>query len=76
MPTHQVFKPGDRPMAEVLVAGEWRPAEIRMWTHEDDGTWSANVTWSAGVGQNYLDTFPAEQLRPVDESSEIRPPIA
>jgi hypothetical protein len=30
MPAHQVYKPADRPMAEVLIDGKWRPAEIRM----------------------------------------------
>lgn len=74
MPTHHVLKPADRPMAEVLIDGVWRPAEVRMWIHEDDGTWSANVSWSSGVMENHLDTFPADQLRSVDEHSDARPP--
>jgi hypothetical protein len=70
MPTRHVIKPADRPMAEVLVDGEWRPAEIRMWTQEDDGSWTANVSWSSGPFENRLDVFPAERLRPVDGNGD------
>jgi hypothetical protein len=69
MPTHHVFKPADRPMAEVLVDGQWRPAEVRMWTQGDDGRWAANVCWSSGPYENRLDNFPAEQLRAVDDDA-------
>lgn len=67
MATYHVFKPAERPLAEVLVDGMWRPAEIRMWTRADDGSWTANVSWSSGPTENRLDNFSAELLRPLHD---------
>ena len=34
-----------------------------MWTHERDGGWSAQVTWSRAAGENFIDTFRADDVR-------------
>jgi len=48
-----------------MVDGAWYPGELRMWTHHEDGSWSVNVQWSSAAGENRLDTFPAENVRPL-----------
>lgn len=58
--------PDERPLCEVLIDGVWRSGEVRAWRHGDDG-WIADVGYSLGPAQNYLATFPADQLRPVDD---------
>lgn len=62
---HTVYSPADRPDAEVLVDGEWRSAEIRMWSRDDAGSWFAQCDWNEAPGINRIDTFPADQVRPV-----------
>lgn len=63
-----VYSPADRPAAEVLVDGSWRPAEVRMWTQDEHGVWHAQLTWNKAPGLNHIDTFPASQLRPLQEA--------
>ena len=60
-----VYSPADRPEVEVLVEGTWHYGELRMWTQHRDGSWSANVMWTRAHGENRLDTFPAENVRPL-----------
>ena len=59
-----VYSPADRPEVEVLVEGAWYTSELRMWTQSKDGSWFANVTWSRAHGENRIDIFPAERVRP------------
>lgn len=75
MPTHTVYKAHERPDCEVLLGGRWVWGQIRMWTHHDDDTWSANVLYQAEPGENRLDPFPAEQLRPVDDCGKPPTPV-
>jgi hypothetical protein len=63
-----VYPPADRPEVEVLVDGTWYPGELRMWTQGEDGSWSANVMWSRASGENRLDTFPSDNVRPLAEA--------
>jgi len=61
---HTVYMPHERPEVEVLVDSRWHYGELRMWTRNKDGAWSAQVTWSRAVGQNLIDTFTAGDVRP------------
>jgi len=58
-----VYRPADRPEAEVLVDGTWWPAEIRMWVQHHDGTWTADVGYATAPAENRIGTFPADRLR-------------
>ena len=49
----------------MLVDGAWHYGELRMWTHERDGRWSAQVTWSRAAGEHFIDTFEADDVRPL-----------
>lgn len=60
-----VYNIPDRPECEVLVDGEWWFGEVRMWTQDVDGAWTANASYSRD-GLTHLGTFPADQLRPVE----------
>lgn len=62
MKTRTVYRPEDRPEAEVEVDGTWYYGEVRMWSVDDDGTWHAQVKWSAPDG-NRIDTFPQDRVR-------------
>ena len=44
--THHVPKPGERPDVEVLVDETWCAGELRMWTQDDDGSWTAQGSTS------------------------------
>lgn len=73
-PTHHVPTPGDRPDVEVLVDDTWHPGELRMWTQHDDGAWTAQVQWRPdGQNSRRIDTFPRDQVRPVEDDSGDRP---
>ena len=61
----QVYRLADRPQIELLVDDTWYPGELRMWTQARDGSWSANVMWSRVSGENRIDTFPADHVRPL-----------
>jgi len=61
----QGYPPADRPEVKVLVDGVWYPGELRMWTQAIEGSWFANVTWSRVSGKPWLDTVPANHVRPV-----------
>lgn len=74
-PDHVVFTGEDRREVEVLVDGRWCYGEQRSWDRDEDGRWSAMVTWSAGPSENRLDRFPADRLRlldgdPVDDAEQ------
>lgn len=60
-----------RPEVEVLVDDRWWFGALRMWTHEDDGTWTAQVTYSRD-GENRIGSFPADQVRLAE--GDYRPP--
>lgn len=64
----RIYSGHDCPLVEVLVGGRWCPGELRAWLpdSESDG-WLANVGYSTGLGQNYLDTVPAEWVRRLEE---------
>jgi hypothetical protein len=57
-----VYEPAERPDVEVLVDDAWHPAEIRMATQDNDGTWRFNAQWRRDH-QTYLDTFTESQVR-------------
>ncbi|MGD9960167.1 hypothetical protein [Nocardioides sp.] len=61
----KVYRPHERPEVEVRVDGKWHYGELRMWTRDAAGGWSAQVTWSRGVAQNLIDTFAADDVRPL-----------
>lgn len=62
---HRTYSPADRPMVEVLVEGQWRPGDLRMWVQNDDGQWFGQVQWQpAGNTSHTIDTFPADRIRP------------
>lgn len=73
-PGHVVFTGDDRREVAVLVAGAWFYGEQRSWDLEEDGRWSAMVTWSAAAGENRFDRFPADHLRLLgqDTANEAR----
>ncbi len=66
----------DQPLVEVLVDGDWYPGDLRAWRQHDDGTWTAQVTWSRAAGEKRIDAFPADHVRPVDEPSGPPPDVA
>ena len=61
---HTVYKPHERPEVEVLIDGTWHYGELRMWTQDNAGAWSAQVTWSRAVAENLIGTFSAGDVRP------------
>ena len=65
MARHIVYQPHERSEVEVLVDGAWHYGELRMWTHERDGSWSAQVTWTRTSGEQFIDTFEADDVRPL-----------
>lgn len=68
------FRPDERPDVLVTVDGVEYPGELRAWQERADGWW-ANVQWRTGPGVMFLDTVPADRVRP-DESTERRPTSA
>ena len=64
MPTFHVPKPGERPDVEALVDGVWCPGELRMWTQDDEGAWTAQVQYRPpGSHSRVIGAFPAEDVR-------------
>lgn len=59
---YREYPPADWPDVEVLVDGDWLPGDLRAWSRRDDG-WHGHVQYSKGPAQNYLASFPAEQIR-------------
>jgi hypothetical protein len=54
----------DRKEVEVEVDGTWYTGEVRSWNQdEDDGSWSAIVTWCREPGEMLIDRFPAALVR-------------
>lgn len=67
----------DAPLVEVLTTGEhdthgWRPRTLWAWTQYEDG-WEAQVAWSASPGETYVDRFPADRVRPVEDDRSRTP---
>lgn len=58
------YRPNERPDVEVHVDGVWHPGELRDWLHREDGTWWANGQWRRRPGETYIDTVPADHVRP------------
>ena len=67
MPALRTYRPDERPDVEVLVDGQWCKGELRQWSN-DDSNWSAQVQWRRTAGETFIDTFPADRIRP-DETS-------
>ncbi len=44
--------------------GHWCRGELRDWQQRGDGSWWANVEWMSHSGETYIDTFPADRVRP------------
>lgn len=44
--------------------GAWYRGEQDGWVRWPDGQWRASVTYSAGVGEKYVRSVPAESVRP------------
>jgi hypothetical protein len=64
VPTFHVPKPGERPDVEALVDGVWCPGELRMWTQDDEGAWTAQVQYRPpGSHSRVIGAFPAEHVR-------------
>lgn len=71
MPEFIVYQGHDCKPVEVDVDGTWCFGVLRMWTHLDDGSWVADVTYTPeGTTHTMFDQFPAERVRPdtVDRS--------
>ena len=64
MPVVRTFRPHERPDVEVLIDGQWFKGEPRQWSVDAEKHWSAQVTWHRGVGETFISTVPAEQVRP------------
>ena len=67
MPVVRTYRPDQRPDIEVLIDGHWCKGELRQWSKDADGQWSAQVSWRRKAGKTFIDTFPAEDIR-LDES--------
>jgi hypothetical protein len=64
MPRFHVPKPGERPDVEALVDGVWCPGELRMWTQDDRGAWTAQVQYRPPDSHSrVIGAFPAEHVR-------------
>lgn len=61
---HRVYQVHARPEIEAQVDDEWFPGLLRMWKQDEDGSWSAQVSYSRAPGATYIDTVPAERVRP------------
>ena len=70
------YAPADRPEVEVLVNDAWRPGDLRGWTQRRHSGWWGHVEYTMGPAQNYLDTFPADQVRPFELNDELRGVLA
>ena len=66
---HKTYSVAERPDVEVEVDGTWFYGELRQWLLDDAGDWHADVKWHAGPGENRIDTFPADKVRPHPEGS-------
>lgn len=69
----RTFHGHDSPMVEVLVDEVWFEGFLRAWRQHDDESWTAQVSWSRGVGESSrLDVFVASDVRKVDEEQWLR----
>ena len=64
MPVVRTYRPDERPDIEVLIDGHWCEGELRQWSQDGDGQWSAQVNWRRESGVTYIDTFAADRVRP------------
>jgi hypothetical protein len=62
VPEPHVYDVMERPDAEVLVDGQWWPAELRMRTSLPGGSYRYNASWHRD-GHTYLDDFDQDQVR-------------
>lgn len=60
-----VYSIPDRPECEVLVDGHWWYGDLYAWAQDNDGGWTATVSWTRN-GERRLGPFPADQVRPVE----------
>jgi hypothetical protein len=56
-----VWSPAERPDVEVLVDGQWWPAELRMRSQRADGYWY-QATWHRD-GHTFIDHFHQDRVR-------------
>jgi hypothetical protein len=47
-PDPRIDAPAERPLTAALIDRRWRPGELRAWLPNQDGTWRADVGYSAG----------------------------
>lgn len=64
----RTYRPDERPDVEILIDGNWCKGELRQWTVDRERNWAARANWRREVGRTYIDTFPADRIRP-DESA-------
>ena len=62
MPVVRTYRPDQRPDIEVLVDGHWYEGELRQWSKDDEGQWSAQVNWRRAAGDTLIDTFSTAQV--------------
>ena len=67
MPVVRTYRPHERPDIEVLIDGHWCKGELRQWSQDGDGQWSAQVNWRRMAGETFIDKFPADRIR-LDET--------
>lgn len=71
-PGRVIYTGDDRIEVEVLMHGddgkEWVSGELRSWNQDDDGNWSAMVSYRLGVAQQYLARFDQATIRQASHS--------
>lgn len=72
MPVVRTFRPHERPDVEVLIGGRWFKGELRQWSVDAEKRWSAQVTWHREAGYTFIDSFPADRIRPDETDPRAR----
>ena len=65
----RIFTGHDMPEVEVLIDNAWYFGDLRMWSPNDDGTWTAHVTYNLAAGERRIDSFPAHHVRAATNAS-------
>lgn len=64
------FHGHEMPLVEVRVDSRWFPGDLRAWRQHDDGSWTAQVSWTKAPGETFMDVFAAADVRPVEGAEE------
>lgn len=72
MPVVRTYRPDERPDVEIPIDGQWCKGELRQWSVDGADNWSAQVNWRREVGHTYIDTFPANKIRPDETTGHPR----